>query len=150
MTDVLKYTEQLKIEAMSYGQRVLKMFQHFPKVDAYFQTLYRSVRYGKPGISFCFSNDTIRFVEIDTGWVGRLRRSYEEVEDGFFVHIFSFYVSEGIAPSMETGAFLKDQADKMCESLLPFMVSYGDNRVNIPLLVNDFPEFAKFALEYVP
>jgi hypothetical protein len=150
MGELLRYTEQLKIEAMPYGQKVLKMFQHFPKIDAYFITLYMSSQYKKEGIHLTYCSSEIYFVEIDVTGLGRLRKIWEEIEDNFFAALFSFCTPEDFTPRIEAGPFNKEESDKICKRLLPFMISQGANKEDIPLIINDFPDFAKFALEYIP
>jgi len=150
VTRRVHYEEQIKIEEMPFKDRVLLMFKMFPAHVAYFEELYRSVRYGKKGIKVSFSCEDIYVIDVYIEGLGTLKKYWEEAElDESKIYRFSFCVGEDYGPGVSSEPFEKEASDIFCERALSFMLSYGHDKRQLPLLINVFPEFAKFALGYV-
>jgi hypothetical protein len=142
--------ELLKINKMTFEKKVLLLFKDFPKkqyvLEEIIKTLPRSSKYG---ITITASFEYSYYISIYVEGLGSFRKNWEEdiVTDK---RTYTFSYSEGDDLSVGKGIFSfgKEESDKICERALPFMLSKGKNRKLIPLIIHDFPEFAKFALEY--
>jgi hypothetical protein len=66
------------------------------------------------------------------------------------IYRFSFGTGDLLSTNIVSRVFEKGTSDIFCDRVLPFILSHGENRKNIPLIMHDFPEFAKFALDYNP
>lgn len=149
MTHRVSYEEQIRIEEMPFNQRVIQMFKMFPTNPPYFEELYRSVRYGKRGIRVSFSDDDIYVIDVYVEGLGTLKKHWEDAElEESKIYRFSFCAGEDYSEGVRSDTFQKEASDIFCERALPFMLSYGYDKRRIPLIIHDFPEFAKYALEY--
>ncbi len=146
----MNLVELLKINRMPFDKKVFLLFKDFPKrqyvLEEIIKTLPRSSRYGITiTASFEYSYNICIFVE----GLGSFRKHWEEdmVTDKR-LYKFSYSEGEDLGVDKSSESFGKEESDKICERALPFMLSKGKNRKHIPLIIHDFPEFAKFALEY--
>lgn len=147
MGRVIPHEILLKIEGMSYVDKVIDLFKIFPGNQRYFEDLLLSVCNAKRGINVSCISSEIYLVEVYVTGMGTLKKHWE-MDDQVFQ--FSFCVGDDYGEGILSEPFNKKDSDIFCERALPFMLSYGHNKQDIPLLINDFPEFSKYALEYVP
>jgi hypothetical protein len=147
----IPHEELIRIDSMPFKERVLLMFKMFPGSQAYFEELYLSVQYGRKGIKVSYCAEDIYVIDVYVEGLGTLKKHWEEAElDESRIYRFSFCAGEDYGPGVHSGPFNKEKSDIFCERALSFMLSYGHNKRQVPLILHDFPEFAKFALEYVP
>ena len=64
-------------------------------------------------------------------------------------HLFSFS-PDGGKTFIHSETVSKMISDSICERVIPFLTSCGTDKSTIPLLIHDFPEYASYALNYVP
>lgn len=147
MGETLNYKEQLKIANMTYIDKAIKLFRYFPKEDAYFHALFNSLQYSRKYIRFSYSTYGNITLDVDVPNIGILRKHLDDTEEGVSLFSISFHRNSN-TDFIKTENLNRNDADLVCERALPFLLSNGNNKIGIPLLVNDFPEFAKFALEY--
>jgi hypothetical protein len=149
MSKIINHEELLKIDAMSYEDKVTTMFQIFPKNFGYFEELYRSVQYDKKDIQLIYCVEHIFYVEIYVLGLGSLKKYWEknEITDEY-IYRFAFCEGDEYGGGVQSDSFDKMSSDIFCRRALPFMMSYGRLKKDIPLIIHDFPEFAKFALGY--
>jgi hypothetical protein len=149
MSRIINHNELLKIDAMSYENKVITMFQIFPKKLAYFTELFRSARYEMNSIKLTFCTEYIHFIEIYIIGFGSLRKYWEKEEiTDEYIYRFSFCEGDDYGEGEQSEPFNKEKSDIFCKRALPFMLSYGKLKKEIPLIIHDFPEYAKFALGY--
>jgi hypothetical protein len=151
MSRIINHEDLLKIDAMSYEDKVMFMFQIFPKNILYFEELYRSAQYGQNGVQLHYCIDHIYYVEFYTIGLGSLKKYWEkdEITDEY-IYRFVFCEGDEYSDGAQSDPFNKVNSDIFCKRALPFMMSYGQNKQDLPLIIHDFPEFAKYALEYIP
>lgn len=154
----LRYNELLKIERMSFEKRIILMFQMYPKNQPYFEELYRSVAFAKSNIKVSYSFSDVYNVSIYVIGLGTFRKHWEEEDfSDKRIFTFSFIKEEDIhwSPTksdfeVRSKSFNKEESNIICARALPFMVSCGQKKRSLPLLMQDFPDFAGFALSFVP
>jgi hypothetical protein len=151
MSRIINHEELLEIDAMSYEDKVHTMFQVFPKSTLYFEELYRSAQYGKKNITLQYCTDHIYYIEIYIIGLGSLKKYWEknEITDEY-IYRFTFCEGDEYGTGIQSEPFNKIDSDIICKRALPFFMSYGRIKEDIPLIIHDLPEFAKYALEYTP
>ena len=128
-------------------KKLLNIIKGFPD-EARTIEQYKEGNYLKRGIQLCIEYGTweaiITLTVFDMGII-RKHTSYTNKETKFSC---SIYVPENVF--IFSRYFIKKESDILCERLLPFMLSRGKNKSTIPLIINDFPEFANLAMRYIP
>lgn len=135
-------------QIMSYTERTISVFKTFINDMGTFKELFKILsKDNKNGIIFdyhtCYSN----YLCIHVGGVGLLRLHYNIDESSC---TFSFKEdNNNLKDSLEKVVYTQSDLNALCDKIIPFMVTKGEDRTDIPLLMNIFPSFAKFALEFV-
>lgn len=151
MGERLKHTEILRLEDMPFESKVIMLFKMFPRNQSYAEQVQELLRYQKNRVEINCSYSEIYFIEIHVSKLGSFKKIWEEdplTEEK--IYRFSYSVGDEYIDKVVSKELNKAQSDLFCERALPFMLSHGYDRRKIPLLINDFPEFANFALEYSP
>lgn len=149
----MKYTELLKMEEMSFEEKVMDLFMRFPFNQSYSEELYKSIQSNhKRGIQITSFHMNIYWVEIYVENLGTFKKHYDRDSDKGVNNLYriSFAEKDDHGTGTMSDPFLKDDVDRVCKNSLPFMLSQGNDKRLIPLLINDFPFFARYALEYQP
>jgi|WetSurMetagenome_2_1015567.scaffolds.fasta_scaffold114606_2 hypothetical protein len=133
----------------SYIEKLLEALKSFPEgyvSDGY----HKGAELSRAGIELVFDystgGDTIALTIEGLG-IFRKHREYVAVLNQYK---FSFSFSMG-----QKGTFIfsrrfdKSTSDKLCERVVPFLLSKGEDKSTIPLIINDFPEYAGFALNFM-
>lgn len=129
-----------------YGEKILMLLKEFPATSCIEQ--YQKSEYLKEGIQFCLEYTTSEaIITLTVQKLGLIKKYVEFVGVYSKNHRFSCSLIND-PPLVFSKKFYKNESDTMCERLLPFMLSYGKDKSTIPLILNDFPEFANLALRY--
>jgi len=145
----MSYKLKLKIASMSYTTKIVTLFKIFPKQTPYFMELVRSIEFEKKGVNFKYAFVGVYFVEMYVEGLGSLRKYWEEDEfDDTLIYRFTFNPGDEYGHGEKSPPFDKESSDLFCDRCLPFMISKG--KTGIPLIIHDFPEYARYALEYLP
>lgn len=149
---MLKAEEILNIYGMSTIDRAILLFQSFPGKLTYFEEVFETLRNARRGVNFHYIAENAYAVEIYTKGLGTFRMHWEEInivteENGYR---FSFSILDRLGNSFISKGFDKAKADILSSRVVPFMLSKGNCKKDIPLIIHDFPEFAKYALEFTP
>lgn len=144
------YKEKLAIGRMTCLERVEAAFINFPDNQLYYEGILTYVHRLEPDIIFNFIYKTYDYAfEITIKGLCTFRKHLlMDAITGEKSYRFSFKTGNSL--DEHSGDFSKEDANTFCKRALPFMVSYGRDRSTIPLLVNDFLEFSRFALGYTP
>lgn len=147
----MRYLNILKIDEMSLEEKILELFKIFPRQNQYYDDLLQSIRIPRgKGLSISSFHQGIYWLEIYLEGFGTFKKHWEIDTDGYKgVYSVSFSPGESTKSANELGPLELDKCNKICEKVISFMSSYGKDKKLIPLLVNDYPAFAKFALEFV-
>jgi hypothetical protein len=154
----LKYGELMKIEAMSYEDRVIKMFQTYPRNLNYLNELSRSIEFAKKGTKIYYTDSEVFYISAYVEKLGTFRKYWEQADfSNERIFVFSFTPEEEMQWSIEridkeirSRTCNKQDSDLICERALPFMLSYGKKRRLIPLLLRDFPDYVEYAMSFTP
>ena len=129
-----------------YEEKVILMFKSFPKDKEEYILLFEDLRsIQQEGVMFYYWDNYSRYIDIFVGGVGIFRKRLNLDNEYNFV-----FCIDNSNKCLSVEKVSMGKADELCERFIPFMLSHGHDRRKIPLLINDFHEFAKFALEYTP
>jgi hypothetical protein len=145
----MKADDLLALDEMPDETKIIKLFQYFPFKEYLSEELYKLVEHFNLKIKIEHQLYPVYFIEISVVNLGTIRKSYNK-EDAPFEYIFMF-VAWDESPAYRTvnsSLMNKTLSDVVCSRIIPFMVSQGRNKKDIPLLIHDFSEFAKFAMKY--
>lgn len=148
----MKHTDLIAIEEMPYEEKVIQLFKIFPTDTLYASDLLDSIqRVHKKGINFYSIAESYYSLDMYVDGLGSFKKLWGiNVIRDVREYSFSFYIGDSVTKGLDSDSFSKEESNILCERALPFMVSYGHNKDGIPLIIHDFPKFAKFALGYVP
>ena len=149
---MLKPEKILELYDIPVMDRAILLFQSFPGKMTYFEEIFETLKNIQKGIFFSYTAENIYVVEIYTVGIGTFRMYWEEIDliTKQVGYRFSFSLLDETTKMFTSPGYEKVDADIISSRALPFMVSKGHYKESIPLIIHDFPEFAKFALEYTP
>ena len=150
----MNWEEKLKIFKMSLEEKILEVFLEYPNKINYIQELVEDIQDEFASLT-CH-----RGKQLHADWhkpmslyfyvprIGELRKNIE-FEDGKAPYSIDFTPFE---ESLEDRFDLEDLQDedvnRVVQLMLPFLISGGEDIQGIPLLINTFPEFTRFALRW--
>lgn len=135
----------LDITTYSYAEKVILMFRSFPYHRIAYESLYKELQSTRQdGIVYSYYDNHSRFMDICVGGIGIFCKNIN-IDNEYSLTLTGLCDRKEISLKKVPN----DQVDKICEKVIPFLLSNGKNKKTIPLLMNSFPEFAKFALEFV-
>lgn len=137
------------IDEMTLDEKVIMLFKLFPKNQSYSEDVIESLPIiNKYGIQVIASYQHTYYIDVYVKGLGSFKKHWgvDSLTDGY-IYRFSFAEGDHTEIQETSGGFGKEASDKICDRALPFMLSGGEHRRGIPLLLHDFPEFAKFALK---
>lgn len=131
-----------------YINSVIVMFKIFHQDMGNFRTLFDALSSDKDqGIVFNYHYNHSNFLDMHVGGVGLLRLHYDM---DLKKCILTFKKdNSNLTREFEKIFDTKIDLDQVCENILPFLISKGTDKRKIPLILNIYPSFAKFALEFV-
>lgn len=139
---------------MPLEEKLIELFNLFPRQSAYYDDLLDSIHIPlEKGLKVSvFNEHGVYWVEAYLTGFGTLKKHCDVNSDtGFkWVYSLSFSPGESTNHANELGPLKKDECEEICKKALPFLASFGMDKKLIPLLINDYPEFANRALEYIP
>lgn len=145
-------SELLQLYDMSYEETVISIFKLFPKKQSYTEEVIKALpSLSKVGYQISVSHEYSYYIDIFISGMCSFRKHWEREDySDKRIYRFSFGTGDALASNTISRVFEKDTSDIFCDRVLPFIFSRGENRKSIPLIMHDFPEFAKFALDYNP
>lgn len=126
----------------------MRAFMAFPKDRELVKELCASLySHKKYGFNIYYSFDESKFIELYIEKFGGIRKEYDftDCPERFQLN---FYEGDSYDKGIRTEPLTEKEANNMCKIIVPFFLSDGKKRDKVPLLINDFPEFANFALRY--
>lgn len=134
--------------SLTYTEYVIMMFKIFHQDMGNFKKLFEILSSDKDkGIVYSYHNCHTNFLDMHVGGVGLLRLHYH-MDEKNCEFIFK-KDNNNLDPDIKKIIYTKMDLDMVCESILPFLISKGTDKRKIPLILNIYPSFAKFALEFV-
>lgn len=132
----------------TYIEYVIMMFKIFHQDMGKFRILFDMISSDKDkGIVYNYHYNYSNFLDMHVGGVGLLRLHYDI--DLKKCNLTFKRDNRNLDPEFEKVFNTKMDLDMVCEKILPFLVSKGADKIKIPLVMRDYPSFAKFALEFV-
>jgi hypothetical protein len=150
---MLKHSDDLvEIHMMNLESKILEAFEIFPRqyrIDLLLSAINdEGSNIGiKMNMSLITSTTAEDDLELYVSDFGVLTKYYDpENEDPYEIR-FEIYNNPNHLKLMDLS---KEKCNEICRRIIPFMLSRGKNKNDIPLLVNDFQEFAQWALKFNP
>jgi len=131
---------------LSNKDKVLYTFLNFPESHNFLIKSQEDLGLRTAGFKLDYRFSTsASLVSLSIENIGTFEKYWEVVSKSY---IYAFNVGE--YTTAFSNRFNKEESDIFCRRALPFMLSYGKDKSTIPLLINDFPDFARFAIRYIP
>lgn len=145
-------SELLQLHDMSFEEKVIMLFKLFPKKQSYTEEVLASLPLlNSLGMNLTVSHEYSYYIDLYVSDMCSFRKHWERDDySDKRIYRFSYGTGDALVPNIMSRVFDKKSSDIFCDRVLPFILSHGEDRKYIPLIVHDFPEFAKFALEYNP
>lgn len=139
--------KRLQISYMAYNKKVLKAFQLFPFESSYNNELYQSLLNDhKKGYGIVLIRTELSSLELQVHGLWSIRKTCIKDDDSFYLSFFDYKTEDDIISEN----FSYTSSGFLCDNVLPFVLSKGRDRTRIPLIINYFRSFARYALSYVP
>jgi len=131
---------------MSYSKKVIELFKNFPTDSSYVKELYEGLlSERKVGTNIILVRGRISFVELQIFNFASIRKVYpNELIREFYISFYDYSLEKEIISE----SFSKEEINIIFDYIFPFILTRGKDRIHIPLLLKDFPSFARYALEY--
>lgn len=144
--------ELLQLYDMTFDEKVIMLFKMFPKKQSYIEEVIESFPLiNKAGMNISVSHEYVYYISLYVHGLCCFKKYWETAAyTDKKIYRFSYNTGDELTSDIASSEFDKDSSDILCDRVLPFILSRGVNRKSIPLIVHDFPEFAKFALEFNP
>ncbi len=144
--------ELMQLHDMTFEEKVIMLFKLFPKKQSYTEEVIESLPLvNSAGMNISVSHEYTYYIDLFVNGMCSFRKHWDRDDySDKRIYRFSYGTGDALVANIMSPIFDKDSADTLCDRVLPFILSRGANRKSIPLIVHDFPEFAKFALEYNP
>jgi hypothetical protein len=148
MAKKLDYQKRLQIFYMPYKRKLIELFKNFPSDNSYVKELSEALlSERKIGTNIVQVRGKISYVELQVFKFASIRKVCAECSiDDFFITFFDYSTEKEIISENFPG----EKINALCGYILPFILTCGKDKKYIPLLINDFPSFARYALAYTP
>jgi len=148
--------DTIRLLDLSFQDIVKSLFEIFPFQRESFDILLSGIENVRPKGFYCnfrFGFDDPIYLELWVEGIGSFTKCYnDEFSPKSYQYSFESYelASNDMRNAEETEHLEKEETTQIEPVVLEFMLSSGRVVTDVPLLVNSFPGFAKYALSKVP
>lgn len=146
MAKRLDSQKRLQIFYMPYNKKVIELFKNFPADSFYVEELYEALLSERRiGTKVILIRGKICSVELQIYNFASIRKvCLESNKNEFFISYYDYSIEREITSKN----FIGEKINGLCDYIFPFIFTCGKDKRYIPLLLNDFSSFARYALEY--
>lgn len=137
-------------------EKIINIFHRFPfindvEVENYVKTLENNL-FKKNSLSLLiphFSDVDVRSINISCGIIGDFSKSVSiGGHNPHEIYSCQFIPFDSVHKIISLHFLGKNITNEICSKIIPFIVTAGRDKSNLPLLINTFPKLAHFLLQY--